>query len=117
MAEFALPPPSPFLALPGKPLVPWNRWIELFETYLTALGITDLSNVRKTAIPKYCLGTEGQRVFGMLGTMPQHCNVITLLAGHFSAPQSVLLWRLQFRRRHQLPGETVHQYVANLNLM
>ncbi len=114
MAEFALPPPSPFLALPGEPTVPWNRWIESFETYITALGITDLSDARKMAILKHCLGMEGHRVFGMLGTVLQYRNAVTLLAGHFSAPQSALLRQLQFCQRHQLLGETVHQYVADL---
>ena len=37
-----------------------------------------------------------------------------LLKGHFAAPQSALLRRFLFRQRRQLPGESVHQYVANL---
>lgn len=50
----------------------------------------------------------------MLRSAPQYSDAITLLAGHFPYPQSALLWWLQFRQRHQLPGETAHQYVANL---
>lgn len=30
-----LPPPSPFLSLPGDPQVPWSPWIQSFEMYIS----------------------------------------------------------------------------------
>ncbi len=41
-------------------------------------------------------------------------QAVTLLNEDFAAPRSILLCRFIFRRCHQLPGESVHQYVANL---
>lgn len=110
MAEFSLPPPSPFLALPGEPPVPWTQWIPSFETYITGLGLQDLSDARLKALLLHCLGAEGQCVFGTLG----YADAVALLERHFSTPQSALLHRFLFRRHHQLPGESVHQCVANL---
>ncbi|KAL0150690.1 hypothetical protein M9458_053994, partial [Cirrhinus mrigala] len=47
-------------------------------------------------------------------TEASYDQCVTLLNEHFAAPQSVLLRRFIFRRRHQLPGESVHQFVADL---
>ena len=38
MAEFSLPLPVPFLAVPGDPPIPWENWLESFTVYLDALG-------------------------------------------------------------------------------
>lgn len=115
MAEAcSLPPPPPFLSLPGEPPVPWRSWISAFETYILAAGLTDVSGGRKRALLLHCLGTEGQRVFGTLGDAPSYSLAVELLKGHFAAPQSALLRRVLFRRRHQRPGESVAQYVADL---
>ena len=57
--EHGLPPPTPFLALPGKPPVPWIR-MKLFETYLAALRLENASDPLRRALLVHCLGTEGQ---------------------------------------------------------
>ncbi|ROL50856.1 Retrovirus-related Pol polyprotein from transposon opus [Anabarilius grahami] len=116
MADFSLPPPPPFLALPGEPPIPWPRWLQSFETYLIMAGLTEVSAARKKALLQHCLGAEGQRVLGTISDTGENTyeQSVTALNEHFAAPQSVLLLRFIFRRRHQLPGESVHQYVANL---
>ncbi len=116
MADIALPPPAPFLALPGKPPIPWTRWLQSFETFLLAVGLTDVSAAHKKALLLHCLGAEGQRVLGALesGTTSDYDTAVELLNAHFASPQSALLRRFLFRQRHQLPGESVQQYVANL---
>ncbi|KAL0148064.1 hypothetical protein M9458_056604 [Cirrhinus mrigala] len=116
MADIALPPPAPFLALPGKPPIPWTRWLQSFETFILAVGLTDVSAARKKALLLHCLGAEGQRVLSALesGTTSDYDTAVELLNAHFAAPQSALLRRFLFRQRHQLPGESVQQYVANL---
>ena len=76
-----------------------------------------MSAVRKTALLRHCLGVEGQRVLETLtgnGTNTDYAGIVKLLKDQFAAPQSALLRRFMFRQRHQLPGESVHQYVSNL---
>lgn len=68
MSDFSLPPPPSFLALPGEPPIPWNRWHQSFETYIEAAGLADVSAARKAALLKHCLGVEGQRVLATLST-------------------------------------------------
>ena len=94
--------------------MPWPRWISSFETYILAAGLEDVSTVRKRALLLHCLGAEGQRVFGTLGNATTYTNAVELLKAHFAAPQSALLRRVIFRRRHQRSGESVTQFVADL---
>lgn len=94
--------------------MPWARWISSFETYILAAGLEDVSDGRKRALLLHCLGAEGQRVFGTLGTAATYTEAVELLKTHFAAPQSALLRRVIFRRRYQRPGESVTQYVADL---
>jgi len=68
MAEFTLPPPAPFLPVPGEPPIPWSGWLEDFTIYLEAVNFADISDRRKTALLRHCLGTEGQRIYRTLGT-------------------------------------------------
>ncbi|ROL53705.1 hypothetical protein DPX16_2426 [Anabarilius grahami] len=116
MADIVLPPPAPFLALPGEPPIPWTHWLQSFETFILVVGLTDVCAARKKALLLHCLGAEGQRVLGTLesGTTNNYDTAVELLFAHFAAPQSVLLRRFLFRQRLQLPGESVQQYVANL---
>ncbi|XP_048866130.1 uncharacterized protein LOC125739739 isoform X3 [Brienomyrus brachyistius] len=102
--ELALPPPSPSLALPGEPPVPWTRWLESFQTYSDALGQHEVSDARKKAILIHCLGTEGRQIFWTLGPAEMYEDAVSLLGSHFAAPQSVILWQILFRRRRQQPG-------------
>ncbi|KAJ8332635.1 hypothetical protein SKAU_G00424240 [Synaphobranchus kaupii] len=101
MADCSLPPPSLFLALPGEPPVPWSHWISSFETYILAADLEEVLDGRKRALLLHCLGAEGQRVFGTLGTATKYTEAVELLKTHFAAPQSALLRRIIFRRRHQ----------------
>ncbi|KAJ8356570.1 hypothetical protein SKAU_G00193640 [Synaphobranchus kaupii] len=111
---FSFPPPSHFLTLPGEPPVPWTRWYEAFETYISVLAVEDLSAAWKQAMLIHCLGIEGQRIFKTLGAAADYADCVQLLAGHFAAPQNVILQRILFHQRKQRAGESVHQYVADL---
>ena len=93
--------------------MPWPRWISSFETYILAAGLEDVSAVRKRALLLHCLGAEGQRVFGILGNASTYTHAVELLKAHFAAPQSALLRRVIFRRRHQR-SVSVTQFVADL---
>ena len=69
-AIFTLPPPDPFLPLPGDPVIPWKQWKSSFETYLLATGLDSATSERKRAILLHLLGAEGNRIFNTLsGTL------------------------------------------------
>ena len=112
--EFSFPAPPPFLALPGEPPVPWTRWHDAFETYLTALAVKNQNDARKKAMLIHCLGLEGQRIFKTLGHAPDYKTCVELLSAHFAAPKNVIMQRILFRQRKQRVGESVHQYIADL---
>lgn len=38
MADCSLPPVALFLTLPGEPPIPWPRWPQFFESYLSKCG-------------------------------------------------------------------------------
>ncbi|KAL1482817.1 hypothetical protein MTO96_033526 [Rhipicephalus appendiculatus] len=58
-----LAPPPPFLLSPGRPVVPWEQWHRMFETYLLASVASEFSPQRRRAILIHCLGmiTENKR--------------------------------------------------------
>ena len=114
--ELNLPPPPQFLSLPGEPPVPWVRWLETFENYIDALGLTEAStnDTRRRALLIHCLGTEGQRIFRTLGQAKKYKDATKLLEAHFAAPQTVILRRILFRQRKQNAGESIQHYVADL---
>ncbi|KAL1416262.1 hypothetical protein MTO96_006380 [Rhipicephalus appendiculatus] len=66
MSCSGLAPPPPFLLSPGRPVVPWEQWHRMFETYLLTSGAAELSPERRRAILIHCLGTEGRRIFNTL---------------------------------------------------
>ena len=94
MADCSLPPPSPFLALPGEPSVPWIRWIVSFETYLLAANLDNVFDARKRALLLRCLGAEGQRVHRTFAKSTLYKDAVEHLEEHFAAPQSALLHRV-----------------------
>ncbi len=115
MSELVLPPPPPFLPVPGDPAVPWVRWLTSFEDYLLALGHSDLAEARKCALLRHCLGQEGQRIFATLTLSDDtYVTATAALKLHFSSGRSRRMHRFEFRQRTQMSGETVSHYVSAL---
>ena len=111
----SLSPPSHFLATPGQPPIPWTRWLDSFTTFLEAAGLDAASDARKRALLIHCLGQEGQRIFHALpNNGSTYDTATTASATHFKPRESILPHRLNFRRRSQLPGETVVVFVQSL---
>lgn len=52
--------------------------------------------------------------FFVLLALSKNTRTVTLQAGYFAVPQSVLVHRIVFRQRKQEPGESAHHYVADL---
>lgn len=98
--------PLAFLPGPGEPPVPWSNWLRAFETWLTAAGLEKAEDAQKRALLGHSLGTEGQRVFAMLGSAASFEEAVRKLSEHFQGRRNVMVQRFQFRQRAQLPGET-----------
>ena len=117
----AQPYRPPFLQSPGRPPVPWLRWLAMFEDWLLAIGFpdTEAAAPRKAAILRASLGTEGFRIYTSLATDPReaYAAAVARLEGHFGQPASTIFNRAQFSRRQQRAGESVMQYIAALREM
>jgi hypothetical protein len=111
----------PFLQSPGRPPIPWQRWLAMFEDWLLAIGFpeTEAMVPRKAAILRASLGTEGFRIYTSLTTNPREAydDAVARLATHFGQPASTIFNRAQFTRRQQRSGESVTQYIAALREM
>lgn len=66
MADFFLPPLQHSLALPGETPILWPQWLQSFEIYLIAEGLTEVSVAQKKALLQHCLGAERQRMLGAI---------------------------------------------------
>ena len=66
-----------FLQSPGRLLIPWSRWILMFEDWLMAIGFPDVDPLppamaaRKAALLRSSLGTEGFRLYASLAADPR----------------------------------------------
>jgi hypothetical protein len=105
----------PFLQSPGRPPVPWQRWLAVFEDWLLAIGFPESETMatRKAALLRASLGTEGFRIYSSLASDPRepYGTAIARLEAHFGQPASAIFNRAQFTRRQQRHGESVTQYV------
>ncbi|XP_016356219.1 uncharacterized protein LOC107699481 [Sinocyclocheilus anshuiensis] len=110
----SLPPPEPFLPHAGEPVMPWERWYVLFQTYLVAAGLYDVPDGRKRALLLHCLGAEGLRIFQTLYAANTYSEAVAQLKGHFQKTHSVLLKRLHFRQRCQQSSVSASQFVVDL---
>ena len=111
----------PFLQSPGRPPVPWQRWLAMFEDWLLAIGFpeTEAMAPRKAALLRASLGTERFRIYTSLTSNPREIyeDAVTRMETYFGQPASTFFNRAQFTRRQQRPGESVTQYVAALREM
>ena len=72
----------------------------------------------------HCLGTEGQRIFHTLQLNAEDVEndneyetALQVLDGHFQPKLNVVAERYKFRKRSQLPGESVDDYIRELRAL
>jgi len=110
-----------FLASAGQPLVPWQRWIAMFEDWLLAIGFPTTAEYasRKAALLRASLSTEIYRIYASLATdlRESYTAATTQMEDHFDQKSSTVFQRAQFTRRQQRAGETISQYVSALREM
>lgn len=99
-----------FLQSPGRPPIPWTRWIVMFEDWLLASGFPEgpSFDARKSAILRVSLGAEGFRLYSSMlpdvATRESYGETVGRLKKHFATPVSAIFARAQFTRHQQRPG-------------
>lgn len=66
MAVPAMSQPPPFLNEIGEPEVHWKDWINIFASYLIAIGGERFSPTRKQHVLLHNLGIHGRKIFETL---------------------------------------------------
>lgn len=93
------------------------------DNYFVAIGADGrmgFTAARKIALVVHCLGTEGRRIYNTVKPAadpeepPTYEAVMDFLQGHFEPPLNEVTARHEFRKRRQLAGETVDQFVTAL---
>ena len=116
-----LQPPPVFLPEPGTPPIPWRQWRELFITYGEAIDFDQFSDKKQRAILLNCLGAEGQKHFSKLPeandyppAATEYMKALHKIEKEFRQIKNKRAERYIFRKRDQMPGETISEYVAVL---
>ena len=107
-----------FLPTPGEPSLKWQVWYRMFEDHLVATGLDKVTEVRKLAILRSSLGTEGYRICSELCTRDSSYNdTIQQLESRFAPKQSVICARANFNRRIQSHHENFLEFVTSLRAL
>ena len=112
--------PPKFLPGAGPPPIPWNEWRPLFETYCDAIDFDDFADKKQKAILLNCFGTEGHKRFSKLpdATYPQgateYTKALLKLEKEYKPVKNKRAERYVLRKRAQLQGESISEYVAAL---
>ena len=113
-------PPPKFLPAAGPPPIPLNEWQPLFKTYYDAIDFDDFANKKQKAILLNCLSTESQKRFSTLpdATYPQgateYMKALLKLEKQYKPVKNKRAERYLFRKRAQLQGKSISEYVAVL---
>ncbi len=115
MALLGLTPPPPFLQTPGEPVMSFDAWEKMFDTYLLAMSENELPDKRKRALLIHCIGVEAQRILYILdATGTTYTAARNALIEFFVPKVNIVAERNKFRQRSQNVGESVVHYIAAL---
>ena len=102
----------------GEPVVPWSRWLAMFEDYLLAIDFPngDEHVAHEAALLRANLDVEGYRIYTSLvvDVKESYENAVVHLEFHFDRKPSQIFQRALFTRRVQVAGKNVSQYIASL---
>ena len=114
-----LDPPSKFLQSKGDPPVPWKKWVEEFQTYLSAIDADKMSVDRKKNILLHLLGSEGQEIFRSLPKIEPESyedeldvfdEALQRLEQRFKPTVGITLERYHFYTRKQGDQESIDSF-------
>ena len=91
----------------------WKAWKNRFETYISAINVTD--DKQKCALLLYQAGQETQELFDTFtDTGTDYATAMTKLDTYFNPKKNVDFETFKFRQATQQEGETVDQFVTRL---
>ena len=96
----------------------WERWINQFEFYLQATGITNPQRQKGSLL--HCAGRHVQEIFKTITTKESvspednYVNALDTLDAYFKPKKNVIYERFQFNQAKKAPNETVGQYEVRL---
>uniref|UniRef100_A0AAQ4Q6X4 Gypsy retrotransposon integrase-like protein 1 n=1 Tax=Gasterosteus aculeatus aculeatus TaxID=481459 RepID=A0AAQ4Q6X4_GASAC len=101
---------------PGSVGPRWNKWVQRFENYTTAMNIT--GDARLKAL---LLHIAGERVHDIYDTLSaeddKYAETKQKLSGYFSPKKNVQYQVYIFRKMVQEPGENVDSYHTRLRML
>lgn len=114
MAEItSIPPFDPFEQT-GSVGPRWDRWKTRLQYYIDARGVT-VDN-RKRALLLHLARPPVQDIFATLSdTGTTYIEALTALNTYVSPQKSLEFERRTFRQAHQMPNESIAQYVTRSN--
>ena len=96
----------------------WTAWLERFETYLIAAGVTDAE--RKRALLLYQAGPEVYKIFKTLpetGDDKDYTKAKDALTKHFEPAKNPIYEIYNFRQAKQRADETIDQFHTRLRTL
>ena len=109
---------SPPAAFPFDTPDVWPKWRRRFEQYRVASGLSKESEERQVSTLLYCLGKEAEDILESTGITDEHrkeySQVLLKFDTFFRVRKNVIIERVKFNRRYQLPEEPAEQFIASL---
>ena len=91
----------------------WDRWKIRLQYYIDARGVT-IDNGKRALLP-HLAGPAVQDIFATLSdTGTTYMEALTALNTYFSPHKSLQFERHTFRQAHQMPNESIAQFVTRL---
>ena len=91
----------------------WKAWKSRFETYISAINVTD--DKQKRALLLYQAGQETQELFDTFtDTGTDYATALTKLDTYFNPKKNIDFETFKFRQATQQESETVNQFVTRL---
>lgn len=101
---------------PGSVGPRWNKWLQRFENYTTAMNIT--GDARLKALLLHIAGERVHDIYDTLATEDdKYADTKQMLSGYFSPKKNVQYQVYIFRKAVQEPGENLDSYHTRLRML
>ncbi|XP_077543850.1 uncharacterized protein LOC144155975 [Haemaphysalis longicornis] len=99
----------------------WTAWLQQFEDYSFASGLSSAPEETKVRTLLYCMGPQGREVLSSLMSDAEayrsYSGVTTSLSGYFVHPVNEVYESSRFHKRTQVVGESVDAFFTALRIL